>query len=207
MGDEVRVLEVLRIVEGVPVASGLDEGEGAQAADAATGVAQRHEPDLGPGAEGDEIARLAGDVRVLRRDDRVAGAVAALAGERLRRLSHRLPGGAPDVVVVDVAQVDELAGHVGRRRVEAEAGEASLGGGAVECVAGGVVGDERAEFRAAQVVLAQGRGVSGRVMTYSRFSLSNLPNFMELLVCEAGLACAILRFGLYAAISDEVKRH
>ena len=156
-GDKLGVLQVHLVLLIIAVAGKLRVAREGQRPGAVRVVAHRQPPDLVGPAQGHIISRLAVDAAIIRRHDRVAHSVAALAFVRIQVLSHRLPGGGPEVPRLVVPKIEipprlvELVEHIPKNP--------SVGPGFDKAVASGVVGDQRPVLRGAQVVGPRGRGV------------------------------------------------
>src|SRR5450756_591929 len=97
-----------------------------------------------------EVENLARDTTVRAGDLRVSGAVPALV--RVEVLTNRLPGRAPELAAVLIAQVEVASGLVVGNGVVAIAADAPVARIAVEGVPARRVGDDAAVAAGAQVV-------------------------------------------------------
>ncbi len=91
LGNVLVVLQVFRVVGGVPVALRLGRSEQADTPLAAVEVADGDGPDFVRGVQGDEVSHLATDIPVQRGKDRIARTVAAFRVEAVERLAHGHP--------------------------------------------------------------------------------------------------------------------
>src|ERR1035441_2138068 len=79
---------------------------------------------------------------ILRRNDRIGAAVAALRLVLIERLADRLPRRRPVILTVVVMQIDGTARLVHRDGVEAQPHETPHGRRLIETVSAGVIGDD-----------------------------------------------------------------
>ena len=166
--DELAVLQIGQIVEGRPIAGIFDISEGRQPPRLIGRVGQLDPPDFHRPAERHEIGRFGADAGIIRGDRRVGGAVAALGFVLVERLADRLPGGAPEVTGLSVAQINIAPGLIERHGIEANAGEAALCGGFVERIAAGIVGDDGAILGRAEIVRPRARRIGPRDDIFAR---------------------------------------
>ena len=123
------------------------------------GVGHRQLPHFMGAVLGHIVDRFGVDARIVGEHPGVAHAVAAFAGVVLQVLAHRLPGSRPEIPAGVVPQVEVPAGAV--ELVEDVAQDAAVGAGLGKAVAAGVVGDDGAVLRRAEIVLPRGRGYRG----------------------------------------------
>ena len=149
-------------------------------------VREPHAPELERLARRHEDRVLALDAVVARDDGGVADAVAALVAGGLRL--HRLPAERPVAARVAVPAVDPLAPLVADQ-VLLPAGEAVERGVRHPRVAASRPARRSCRSSPGQMTFTQGRGVSGRVMTYSRPSALKCPYFVWKLLLIRSAPC------------------
>jgi len=164
-------LEVGGVILGIPKAE-LDAGESGEIHRSLAAAGDVEPPDLPVGVKGDEVSDRGLDVAVGGTDDGVAQAVAS--GVVLKVAAGGLPGGRPELAALVVPQIDVTPALVEGDVVVAVPGQPSEARIAIEGVAAARVRDQSDVVAGAQVV-DPGQGVSGRVMTYSLRSSSNVP--------------------------------
>ncbi len=152
--DVLRPVEVVEVVDGVGEAE-LDVAEATQVPPPLAAVAYAQDPELAGAVVGlrcrrNEVENLALDAAERARDLRVGGAVPALVGVEVA--TGRLPGRAPEIARLLIAQVEVAAGLVGGNGVVAVAADAPVARVAVEGVAACGIGDDSAVAACAQVI-------------------------------------------------------
>ena len=157
-GDELGVLQVDGVLLIVAFGGELAVGENGKLPGPVGAVGNLHPPDLVSGAKGHIVQYPAGDACVHAFHLGIAGAVAGYGVEVMKGLFHRPPRGRPVVAVFIVPQVHIAAGLV--KLVEGIAQDTACRAGLDKAVAAGILGDDGAVFRRAEVV-GPGHGRAG----------------------------------------------
>ena len=122
-----RVLQIDQIIPCVPVSRILHVSKGAQPAASNTSVGQLYTPAFEGLSQGNKVSGFGCYAVILRRDNSVGAAVAALGLVPVERLAHRLPCRGPIILALVVVEIDGPAGLIEGNGVEAQAHEAAQG--------------------------------------------------------------------------------